>query len=91
MNCLEQEFCFCRVSIEVNGTPGFPLLQDPTTQITDAFKDKMTSLEESLNHFVGGATPSPLFEREKNFHTTSHPTRDPRMSNVLARVSLRNS
>ena len=41
----------------MNGTSAFPLLQDPTTQCTGAFEDKMTSLFESLHHFVGGAIP----------------------------------
>ena len=28
INCLEQEFCVHRISVEVNGTFTFPLLQD---------------------------------------------------------------
>ena len=45
------------VTIEVKGTSAFPLHQDSTTQSTGAFEDKMTSLFESLYHFVGGAIP----------------------------------
>ena len=41
----------------MHGTFAFPLLQDSTTQSTGAFQDKMTSLVESLYHFVGGAAP----------------------------------
>ena len=57
VNCLEQEFCIYRITIEVNCTSAFPLLQDPTTQSSSAFEDRMTSLFESLYHFVGGAFP----------------------------------
>ena len=32
INCLEQEFCIHRISIEVNSTSAFLVLQDPTTQ-----------------------------------------------------------
>ena len=45
---------------------------------------------ESLYHFVGCRIP-PFFERKKNFHTTSLPTLNPKMSNVLAGISSRNS
>ena len=55
VNCLEQEFCICKISIEVNGTSAFPLLQDSTTQSNVAFEDKMNSLFDSLYHHVGGA------------------------------------
>ena len=65
--------------------------QDSTTQGTDTLEYKMTSFFESLHHSGGCTIPLPFFEREKNCHTTSLPTLDPRMSNVLARISLRNS
>ena len=45
VNFLEQEFS---ISIEVNGTSAFPVLQDPMTQSAGAFEDRMTSLFESL-------------------------------------------
>ena len=57
MNCLEQEFCVHRVSVEVNGTFTFLLLKDSTTQSTDSFEHKMTNLLVSLYHLVGDATP----------------------------------
>ena len=91
INCLEQEFCVHRISVQVNGCLTFLLLQDSTTQGTDTFEYKMTNFSESLRHFLGCNNPTALFEREKNCHTTSLPTLDPRMSNDLARISLRNS
>ena len=57
VNCLEQELCIYGISIEVIGTSAFPLLQDPTTQSTGAFEDRMTSPFELLYHFVGRAVP----------------------------------
>ena len=77
---LEQEFCVHRISVEVNGTLTFLLLQDSTTEGTDAFEYKMTNFFEALHHFGGCKIPLP-YEREKNWHTTSLPTLDPRMSN----------
>ena len=90
VNCLEQEFCICKISIEVNGTFAFPLLQDSTTQSTGAFEDKMTNLFESLYTSVGGAIPLFLLDRG-NRHTASHPTLDPRTSSVPAWTSWRKS
>ena len=57
VNCSEQEFCIYEISVEVNGTNAFPLLQDSKTQSTGAFEDKTIGLFESRYHFVGGAIP----------------------------------
>ena len=53
MQCLKQEFCVWRISIEVNDFFTFFLLQDSTTQGTDTFEYTMTSFFKSLFHFVG--------------------------------------
>ena len=60
VNCLEQEFCIFKTSIEVNGTSASLLLQDSTTQSTGTFEDRMTSVFESLYHLVGSAIPLPF-------------------------------
>ena len=57
MNCLEQQFCIHRLSIEVNGTFAFVLLQDPTTESTGTSEYRMTSFFESLYYFVGCTIP----------------------------------
>ena len=90
VNCLEQEFCIERISIDVNGTSAFRSLGDPTTQSAGAFEDKMTSLFGSLYHFVGGAIPLPFFDRG-NRQTIFLPTLYPETSNVPARILWRNS
>ena len=86
MNYLEQELSVHQISVEVKGCFTFLLIQDSTTQGTDTLEYRMTSFFEWLQHFVGCTLPLPFFEREKNFHTTSLPTLDPRMSNVFARI-----
>ena len=88
MNDLEQDFSVHQISVEVKGCFTFLLIQDSTTQGTDIFEFRMISFFEWLHQFVGCTLPLPFFECEKNFHTTSLPTLDPRMSNVFARISL---
>ena len=79
--------CFW-ISIEVCGILTLFLLHVSTTQGTGTFEQRMTSFFESLYHFGGCRNPF-FFERKKNFHTTSRPTLDPRMSIVLAWIPSR--
>ena len=80
MNDSEQELCVWSISIRVYGTFTLLPLQDPTTQGTDTFEHRMTSFFESLYN------PILLSERKNNFHTTSLPTLDPKMPNLVARI-----
>ena len=51
MNCSEQEFCVCRISIGVYVIS--TLLQDSATQSTNASEHRVIGFFESLYHFVG--------------------------------------
>ena len=86
----KQEFCIHSISMEVNGTSALLLLQDPTTQCSGTFEDRMTSFFESLYYCVGCAIPLP-FSIVRIAIPFSLPTLDSETSNVLLRISSRNS
>ena len=56
-NPLKQKFCVQEISIELNGTFAFPLLQLSATQSTGGCKNGMTSFFELPCHFVGCTVP----------------------------------
>ena len=55
MQCLKQDFCVWRVSIEVNDFFNFLVLQDSTTQGTETFEYTMTSFLKKNYHWTESA------------------------------------